>query len=99
MIVPIDTQKQQKYSKALEWLVSGTLNVGEGRTFLLAQAFVNIAVKHPGRSITIFDHIPTLRCTIDIMMPEIRKAAKELYPSGIFTLKKMSIKFEGYETE
>lgn len=95
MIEP-DQQQQDRYLEALEWLVSGSSNLGSGRTHLLARAFVNTAVKNPGRAVPIFDHHPTLRCTLEIMTSEVRLAAKRLYPLGMFTFMQRSIRFDGF---
>ena len=96
MIVKPDKQKQEQYLKAIEWLVSLRQERGTGRSYLLAQAFVNVAVKDPGQAIPIFDHFPTSLATTEIMLPEVRLAAKRLYPLGKFTFKKRSVRFNGF---
>ena len=90
-------KQQEKYLEALEWLVSDRPNRGTGRTFSLACAFVNTSVKNPGCAITIFDHVPTLRCTIEIMAREVRSVAKRLYPLGNFTFTSRSVMFNNFK--
>ena len=95
MVKP-DQKQQEKYLEAIEWLVSGHLNRGSGRTHLLARAFVNVAVKNPRCDIPTFDHHPTLACARDIMAPEIRLIAKKFYPKENFTFTQRSIRFNGF---
>ena len=96
MIVKPDQKQQAKYLEAIEWLVSGSQNVGSGRTYLLAKAFVKTAVRNIGQNIIIFDHHPTLRCPIDILGPDIWLAARRMYPAGSFTFRKRSVRFNGF---
>jgi hypothetical protein len=53
------TKLQQKYLKAIEWLISPEDNRRSGRTTLMAIAFIKWALTHPERWIDIFDHFPT----------------------------------------
>lgn len=90
------TDEKKEYLEAIKWLVSGSLDLGTGRTFLLAWAFIDLAVSNPGRSILIFDHIPMLGCTVEIMGREIIYIARERYPKGIFKFTQRSIRFDGF---
>jgi len=50
------TEEQKKHFVTIEWLVNFEKNMGKGRTYLLAIAFVKRALEYQDRWIEIFDH-------------------------------------------
>jgi len=52
------TPKQEKYLEAVEWLINYDSFRLEGRSFLLAYAFVRRAMSYPGEWVLVFDHYP-----------------------------------------
>ena len=55
----IDLSKiQRKHLKAIEWFISDN-NRREGRSYLLAIAYINKAVNSRGQWIQVLDHFPT----------------------------------------
>lgn len=51
------TTAQELAAPAVEWLLDPFGHFGSGRTYLMAETFINLAKKYPGRSIHVFDHI------------------------------------------
>jgi len=54
------TEDQKHRYETVEWLLDRHSNLGTGRTTLMAIAIINIAIKHPGQRIDIFDHVDAI---------------------------------------
>jgi hypothetical protein len=61
------TETQESHLESLKWLISDDRHRAEGRTFLLAMAFISKALDHPGRRVYVFDHWHTLRANVEIV--------------------------------
>lgn len=64
------TELQQKHLASIEWLVSD--NRAEGKTFLLAVAFIRKALNNLGQWVYIFDHFAEHKGGTDNLMFLIR---------------------------
>lgn len=51
------TERQVTALETLDWLFDDRSNRAEGRTFIMAVAFIRQALRYPGRQVPIFDHI------------------------------------------
>lgn len=52
------TPKQQEAYPYIKWLLGSKLRA-EGKTYLLAKIFIDLAVESPGKAISVFDHHET----------------------------------------
>ena len=52
-------KEQAKYMEAVIWLTNPQIR-REGKTFVLALAFIENAINNPGKAISIFDHTGTI---------------------------------------
>jgi len=57
------TKEQKKHLETIRWLVDFNENIAEGRSFLLAIAFIEMAIKYKNRWIQVFDHFPAKQAT------------------------------------
>jgi len=70
------TPQQKEYLPAARWLVNQNVR-GEGRTYLLAVAHIEEALRNPGRTIPILDHYPN-SCSKDYLAAMITDIVWEL---------------------
>lgn len=91
------SDKQKKYYEAINWLIDPEY-LGEGRTTLLAYAFVNLAMQKRGRSVQIFDHVPLQRAH-DNLLYIIENIIKMEYPQLLpyLELNRQYIRIEALE--
>lgn len=54
------TKEMLEKLSVIEWLLS-PLNQGQGRSYLMAHAYVNVAIENSGMKIYIQDHHPTVQ--------------------------------------
>lgn len=53
------TSTQKKHLKSIKWLTSHEhIDIGTGRTTLLAYAFIQDAIAHPGTRVFLWNHSP-----------------------------------------
>jgi len=52
------TSNQEKHLESTKWLIDPYDHVGEGRTTVLAFAFIQIAIKHRGFNISFANYVP-----------------------------------------
>lgn len=58
---------QRQYLGAIEWLLDFNMNPRQGRTFVMAIAFIKMAMRHPGQAVRVFDHHPSYMATENVM--------------------------------
>ena len=93
------TVEQKKHLVTIEWLVNFEENMRQGRTHLLAIAFVKRAINNRDRWIKVFDHCPTMQAK-DILLSYIKNIIskdKKLFErtefkQGYFKIKKLKTK-------
>jgi len=60
------TQLQEQYLPAIEWLVNIDSYRRQGRTYLMAVAFIMAAMKRPGVMVEVWDHYFKLRRDLEL---------------------------------
>lgn len=55
------TETQQKHLEAIEWLLDFNINIRSGRSYLMAVAFIRMAIRHPKQRVYVYDHFPGQR--------------------------------------
>ena len=96
MITPKLTDYQRKHLKTVQWLVSNERVTG--RTFVLAWAFVEKAMKNKGELVRVFDHEPW-RAATENLIKQIRTITTSLYPDAHFVMRVDGFTFTGVEDE
>jgi len=61
------TEQQKQYLPVVEWLLDFHTNRATGRSYLMAVAFIRMALRHLGTPVRVFDHHPTLRASRHVL--------------------------------
>lgn len=85
------TPIQERYMEAFEWLVSDSA-IAQGRSTLLAIAFLKKSLENPGRKIYIFDHYPNYIWR-DRMIEAVRMLIPEEYLENFTFYKNEGFKY------
>lgn len=81
---------QERHIESIKWLIHPIKHLGEGRTYTLAAAVLEVAIEEPGRTIYFREFIhPAVR---EHFVAILKQMARENYPKYYFWFQKMSIK-------
>ena len=86
-------EKQEQHYNSVMWLLDTRDYIREGRTHLMTKCFVDLAIKHLGTTVEIFDHYPLANKVCENYTPDIVRTitATEEYKDYEFKITKKHI--------
>jgi hypothetical protein len=69
---------QSKHKESVKWLISSEGNSQDGRSFLMAYLYIEIAMENPGIAIYYTDHNPALKASVNGVGDILRGLTKKM---------------------